>query len=140
MQSKESNGLIFVRLFPNEDIYESLKEVCAKHNVTTAVVLSGVGQLKKFRLGYFVKKNDYAPEFFEEPHELLALNGLISKGANGYDFHLHAVLGNREKKAIGGHLIEGIVEVTCELVLLKSDAKLFRRIEEATGLAGLFVE
>ena len=56
MQSKEEDGLIFIRLFPGEDIYHELEEVCQKHKVKTAVVLSGVGQLKQFELGYFKEK------------------------------------------------------------------------------------
>ena len=52
MQSKEEDNLIFVRLFPGEDIYRELEQVCQKHDVVTVVVLSGVGQLKQFELGY----------------------------------------------------------------------------------------
>jgi len=140
MQSKEKNGLVFVRLFPNEDIYECLKEVCRKHNIETAVVLSGVGQLKRFKLGYFKEKGNYTPQQFEKPHELLSLTGNISKQGEEYSFHLHAVLGNEEKNAIGGHLIEGKVEVTNEIILLKTNLKFERKIEETTGLNGMFLE
>ena len=56
MQSKEENNLIFIRLFPGEDIHRELAQVCQKHEVGTAVVLSGVGQLKQSELGYFKRK------------------------------------------------------------------------------------
>ena len=57
MQSKEKNNMIFMRLFPDEDIQEKLKEACRLHDIKTAVVLSGIGQLKKIKLGYFKKYN-----------------------------------------------------------------------------------
>ena len=71
METKQKDNLIFIRLFPDEDIYPALNEVCHKYKVTTAVVLSGVGQLKQFELGYFKEKGNYTPQQFETPHELL---------------------------------------------------------------------
>ena len=140
MQSKEENSLIFIRLFPGEDIYRELEQVCQKHEVGTAVVLSGVGQLKQFELGYFKEKGDYSPEGFEKPHELLSLTGSISNQKGKYNFHLHAVLGNKEKSVVGGHLIRGIVEVTNEIVLLKTSLRFKRKLEESTGLQGMYLE
>ena len=140
MQSKEKDKLVFIRLFPDENINEKLTEACEKHKVSSAVVISGLGQLKRFRLGYFKEKNNYVPELFNKPHELLSLTGNICKQNNGYILHLHAVLSDENKKTFGGHLLEGRVEVTNEIVLLKTDIQLKRRLEEETGLQGLFFE
>jgi predicted DNA-binding protein with PD1-like motif len=140
MQSKEEDSLIFIRLFPGEDIYNELEEVCQKHKIGTAVVLSGVGQLKQFQLGYFKEKENYMPQEFEKPHELLSLTGSISNQEGKYNFHLHAVLGNEEKNVVGGHLLAGKVEVTNEIVLLKTNLKLKRKLEESTGLPGMFLQ
>jgi len=140
MQSKENDNLIFVRLFPDENIHKKLIEVCKKHKVKTAVVLSGVGQLKKFQLGYFKEKNKYATEKFDKTHELLSLTGTICRQKGDYVVHLHAVLSDEKKKTIGGHLFNGMVEVTNEIVLIKSSVEIFRRLEEKTGLKGMFLE
>jgi len=53
MQSKEKDNIIIVRLFPKEDVFESLNSVCFKHKIETAIVLSGLGQLAKTELGFF---------------------------------------------------------------------------------------
>jgi uncharacterized protein len=140
MQSKEKNGLIVVRLFSGEDIYLSLKTVCQKHKVETAVVICGIGQLKQFKLGYFKAKGNYTPQEFIKAHELLSLSGIISSSGTDYKFHLHAVLGNEEKQAVGGHLLSGTVEITNEIVLLKNSLPIKRRITEETGLDSLFLE
>ena len=140
MQSKEKNNLIFIRLFPGENFYRELEQACQKHEVVTAVVLSGVGQLKQFELGYFKAKGDYTPEEFRKPYELLSLTGNISVQEGKYNFHLHAVLGNEEKNVVGGHLIRGIAEVTNEIVLLKTSLKFKRKLEESTGLQGMYLE
>ena len=140
MQSKEKDNLIFMRLFPDEDIHEKLIEVCKLHKVKTAVILSGVGQLKKFQLGYFKKKNNYAAETFDPPYELLSLTGNICYQNNEYIIHIHAVLSDDKKNTVACHLIKGKVEITNEIVLLKTRISIARRFEEETGLKEMFLE
>ncbi len=137
MQTKEKKNVIFVRLFPDEDINEQLKKACEVHDVKTAVVISGIGQLKNVHLGYFKGKGDYAPETFEGPFELLSLNGNICRQDGEYILHLHAVLGNERKSTIGGHLISSTVEITNEIVLLKTNLGFKRELDEKTGLKAM---
>ena len=140
MQSKQNKNLILIRLLPDEDIFEKLREICKKYQIDTAVVISGIGQLKDFKLGYFKEKGNYTPQHFEKPHEILSLEGNIIKQDEEYIFHLHAALANENKEAVGGHLIEGVVEVTNEIVLMKVDVKIHRKLEDTTGLEGMFLE
>lgn len=139
MQSQERKNLIIGRLFPGEDVGDELKNICQRYRVKTAVIVSGLGQLGRFSLGFFKEKGNYLPQRFSEPHELLSLNGIISKDDNGYEFHLHATLGNAQKAVVGGHFIEGRVSVTAEIVLLKTGIRA-KRIMEETGLKGLCLE
>ena len=140
MQSKENENLVFIRLFQDENIHEKLIETCKLHNVKTAVILSGLGQLKNFQIGYFKEKSNYKKEKFQKPHELLSLTGSICYQNNNYELHLHATFSNEQMNAIGGHLFSGFVEVTNEIILLKTNINIERRTEEATGLKGLFLE
>ena len=140
MQSKENKNIIFIRLFPEEDVNEQLKEACKLHDVITAVVISGIGQLKKVQLGYFKEKGNYTPENFDKPQELLSLTGNICKQKSDYLLHLHAILGDEKKNAIGGHFINGKVSITGEIVLLKTSLVVKRKLEEKTGLKNLYLE
>lgn len=137
MQTKEKKNVIFVRLFPDEDINEQLKKACEFHDVKTAVVISGIGQLKNVQLGYFKGKGDYAPETFDGAFELLSLNGNICRQDGEYILHLHVVLGNERKSSIGGHLISSTVEITNEIVLLKTNLGFKRELDEKTGLKAM---
>jgi len=140
MQSSKTGKLIFIRLFPGEDIYAELNKACRQYRFTTAVVLSGIGQLCDIKLGYFKGKGDYHPEIFEDTHELLSLQGNIARQQEDYVFHLHVVLGNDRKQAIGGHLLQGIVVVTNEIVLMTADIQINRKLEDTTGLQGMYLE
>ncbi|MCD6478441.1 MAG: DUF296 domain-containing protein [Candidatus Diapherotrites archaeon] len=137
MEYKQLANIIFIRLHSGEDLFEGLHEVCKKCKVRTAIVLSAVGMLQDFELGYFKAKGNYTKQRFKKPHELVALSGIIMKLGREYNFHLHAALGNEKKKLIGGHLISAKVKVTAELVLLKSNATLHRILDEETGLLAL---
>ena len=134
MHSNEKKNIIFVRLFPGEDVNKELAKVCKKHDISSGVFLSGIGQLEKSELGYFKEKGDYMHQIFEKPLEILSLNGNICKVNGEYLLHLHAVLGDKRKNAIGGHFINGTVSVTAEMVILKTNVKFSRELDEETGL------
>ena len=138
MQSKMKNNIIFLRLFPNEDVNIQLKNACKINNVKTAIIISGIGQLKNVKLGYFKEKGNYAEEIFKTPLEILSLNGNICRANEGYITHIHAILGDENKNALGGHFLEGIVSVTAEIVLLKAGINVERKDDSQTGLKMLY--
>ena len=140
MISNEMNNVIFIRLFQDEDINEQIKEACKLHDVKTAVVLSGIGQLKQVQLGYFKEKGDYTPETFNKPLEILSLSGNICKQKNDYIMHLHTVLGDKKKNTVGGHFIDGKIRITGEIVLLKTSIEFYRKFENKTGLKSLILK
>jgi predicted DNA-binding protein with PD1-like motif len=137
MQSEEKNGIIIIRLFLDENVNEQLKKVCNLYNIKNAVILSGIGQLKKAKLGYFSKKGNYAEENFNKPLEILSLTGNICKEGDDYVLHLHSVLGDEKKNAIGGHFIEGEISITGEIVILTTNFNIDREYNEKTGLKDL---
>lgn len=139
MQSKEKDNLIFVRLFTG-DLHQNLEEVCRKHRVETAVILCGMGQLKNFQLGYFKGKGNYTSEEFAKPHGLISLTGHISNQEGNYDLHMHAALGGEDKSVVGGHLIKAEVEISIEVVLLKTDIKFRRTLNETTGAIAMSLD
>jgi len=139
MQSKEKNNLIFIRLFPGENLNEEIKKACKNHDVKTAVIISGIGQLKNSKLGYFKKKDDYSPDVFDKPLELLSLSGNIYREGDDYNLHIHAILGDEKKNALGGHLIDAQIKVTAEIVLFKTELTIERKLDEKTGLKALFL-
>ena len=140
MQSKEKKNIIFVRLFPDENVNEQLIEACKLHDIRTAVVISSIGQLKNTKLGYFKEKGNYSPKVFNKPLEILSLTGNILKQGNEYIPHLHAVLSDEKKNAIGGHFIEGKISITAEIVLIKTNIDVKRITNDKTGLKDLYLE
>jgi len=138
MISKEKKNIIFLRLFPDEDINKQIKNACKLHKINTAIIVSGIGQLKNVQLGYFKEKGNYSKEIFNKPLEILSLNGNICCEDGNYTIHMHAVLGDEKKNLLGGHFFKGTVSVTAEIVLLKTDIYAKRKDDEETGLKMLY--
>lgn len=137
MKSAKDNNIIFVRLQPDENLIDCLQKICHQYTIKSAVILSGIGQVKKVTLGYFKKKGDYSPKKFSDVYELLSLSGTIIHQNDEYLTHLHAVIGDIDKNGFGGHLIEATVEVTNEIVILATQLNAVRRKSETTGLMEL---
>jgi predicted DNA-binding protein with PD1-like motif len=137
MEFSEDKGLIMVRLHQDEDLFESLKGVCGACGVRTGIVVSGIGMLKQAELSFFVKQGRYATVFFPEPLELVSLTGNVIHQDGEYHFHMHAVLARESKEAMAGHLSRGMVNVTNEIVILKTEIRARRDIDSATGLMAL---
>ena len=100
-----------------------------KNDIETAIFLSGVGQLKDVELGFFNGER-YEILKYDEVFELLSMSGNITKQKEGYIIHIHVVLGREDGSTIGGHLMRGIVQSTNEIVLMISNLKIERRLEE----------
>ncbi len=49
--------------------------------------------------------------------------------------HAHAVLGRADGSTVGGHLLEGEVWPTLEVVVSEAPATLRKRVDPETGLA-----
>ena len=80
-------------------------------------------------------KKQYKKTPIREQVELLSLTGDIAFEGDVPKVHAHIVVGKADGTAHGGHLLEGHVFPTIELILLESPKYLQRRLDKETGLA-----
>jgi len=136
MEHAKAGDSVFLRLVPGESTLEKLLEAARLYGAETLVIEGGLGAFQRVELAYFVEKGVYESRVFHDV-ELLSLNGVVSRHESDYFAHVHAVISDKDMKAWGGHLKEGIVRVTHEIVLRLSPAKLLRREDPDSGLLGL---
>jgi len=137
MELRAKDGTAVVKMNVGEDYITSLKEACSMLPGTGAVVVSSIGQFSSVSLGYYRGKGDYHPKVIEGPLELLNVSGIISKEVEGPFPHLHAVVGDKDKRVFGGHLLEATVGLTAESVLLVLDIGMTRKMNEVRGTMDL---
>jgi len=119
---------IAVRLKENDDLRQSIEDICLKNNIDTAVILSGVGCLKHYKVR-LAKAIDYFES--DEDYEIVSLTGTVSKGNS----HIHISVSDEKGNCFGGHLEKGcIINTTCELVLgILEEFKSQRVYDDNTG-------
>lgn len=66
--------------------------------------------------------------------EVLSITGDISVYNDEPQVHAHAMLGRRNGTAHGGHLLEGIVHPTLEIMITESPAYLKREMDKDSGI------
>jgi uncharacterized protein len=108
----------------------------AQEQTLAAAEFTGIGALSDAVLGYFDwQKKDYERIPVNEQVEVLNLTGNVALSDGKPKLHPHIVLGKVDGTAHGGHLLEGHVRPTLEVIVTESPAHLQRRSDPETGLA-----
>jgi predicted DNA-binding protein with PD1-like motif len=125
----------FVVVFdPGDEVLEGLLAFATEHRLSAAE-FSGLGALSDCVLGYFDwQQKDYRRIAIEEQVEVLNLTGNVALADGKPKLHPHIVVGKADGSAHGGHLLEGHVRPTLEVVVTESPAHLQRRSDPETGL------
>jgi uncharacterized protein len=101
-----------------------------------ATQFTAIGAFSRVVVAYFdweTKKYQNRP--IDEQVEVLSLIGDISIERGTPKVHAHAVVGKADATAHGGHLVEGHVRPTLEIVLTEAPRHLQRRYDPASGLS-----
>ncbi len=133
MQSAIEGQYIIMKLEDGEEVFGSLDKLIEEHSISSGIILSGIGMLREFEIGYFEGK-EYRFQRFVEPMELLSMHGSITTEPE-LIIHIHVSLGNGKYEVFGGHLKGGVVNSLNEITILKlQDIELTRKLNENTGL------
>ena len=113
-----------------------LKRFAADEGLDAASV-KAIGAFERATLSFFEwESREYLPIPVDEQVEVASLTGDIALDPEGKPaVHVHAVLGRRDGSAFAGHLMEGHVRPTLEIVLTESPVTLQKRMDAETGLA-----
>jgi hypothetical protein len=108
----------------------------------TAASLTAIGAFENATIGWFdFEKRTYQKIEVAEQCEVLSAIGDVAVGDDGKaSLHIHVVLGLSDGTTRGGHLLEGKVRPTLEVVLIDTSAKLRRRKRADIGIALIDLE
>lgn len=132
-----------------EEALAAIKAFAKEQDLEGASV-SGIGAFENCSFGHF---NPATKEFTRNDisvqSEVLALTGNIAGSSepdtddddgdageadDGPHLHIHCVVGLRDATTRGGHLIQGIVRPTMELIIEESPVHMNRGMDHASGL------
>jgi len=109
-------NFFFVRLHEDEDLLLSLRQAVAENGVKNAVILMGMGSVKRYH--YHVVDTAVNPpgERYpqsDSPADIVNINGIVVDGR----VHAHITLTD-SKVAFGGHLEQGCPVLTFSVIAL----------------------
>jgi predicted DNA-binding protein with PD1-like motif len=97
---------------------------------------TAIGAFSRAVVAYFDwSTKQYRNIPIDEQVEVLSLLGDVSLQDGETKLHAHVVLGKADATAHGGHLIEGVVRPTIEIVIAELPRYLHRRFDRDSGLA-----
>jgi predicted DNA-binding protein with PD1-like motif len=125
-----------VVLETGEDALACLQRFAEDRQIFAAQV-TGIGAFSDVVLKYFDwDRKEYLSISLGEQVEVASLVGDIAEGPSGEpSVHVHVVVGKRDGTALAGHLGEGRVRPTLELIVTESPAHLRKIKDPQTGLA-----
>jgi uncharacterized protein len=101
-----------------------------------AAQISAVGAFEHAVVGWFDRAaRDYRRIPVEEQCEVLSLLGDVAEGQDGPILHMHTVLGLSDGTTRGGHLLDGKVFPTLEVVVTETPAQLRKVLRPDIGVA-----
>lgn len=131
-RGEKTYALVFAE---GDEVVSGLTRFAGRHGVS-AGHLTALGAFSQAVLGYFERdRKGYKRIPVQEQVEVLSLVGDVTVTDGQPTLHAHVVLGKADGSTVGGHLLEGRVWPTLEVILVESPAHLRRRHDPATGLA-----
>jgi hypothetical protein len=131
--AKLSNSTVLI-FETGEEVIETLTRF-AKERHISAGHFTAIGAFSDAGIGYYDwQKKDYLRNEIKEQVEVVSLIGDIAVDNGTPKIHAHVVVGKRDGSAMAGHLLDGHVRPTLELVLDDSSGQLRRRFDPESGL------
>ena len=134
MKIKKLGNYCVVRLIKGEEIVTSLRDAFERKKLK-GVFFFGLGVGENLVLGYYdARKKSYRKKAFAGEYEFTSLSGNIARKGKEVIVHCHVTITDNEFRAFGGHLFQGTVPTTCEIVMLPLTSVLKRKLDKTTGL------
>jgi predicted DNA-binding protein with PD1-like motif len=125
-----------VILDSGEEAFAALTRFANETGITAAS-MTAIGAFEKAIVGWFdFEKKTYKKIEIAQQCEVLSAIGDVAVGDDGTaSLHVHVVLGLSDGTTRGGHLLEGMVRPTLEVVMTDAPAKLRRKKRPGIGIA-----
>lgn len=134
MQYRRTENTVVLRLDPGDEITASILSLAEKENITAAS-FTGIGAANDLSVGVFdTGKKAYARFDLAGDMEISNLTGNVTVMDGKPYQHCHVTAGKTDGTTVSGHLVRGVVSLTCEIFLTVLPAAIERAYNEQLGI------
>lgn len=134
MEYKNYNGTWVIVLQRGDKIIEKLSEFIDAEQIKSGY-MHGIGAVSKVEIAHYdLAEKKYSSQTFEESLELLSLLGDVAFKDDEKIVHCHIILGRDDMSLFGGHLVEGTIGVTCEIIFNELSEQIPKKEDPEIGL------
>lgn len=134
MEYKKINGFWVIVFKRGEKIIEKLTAFVKKENIKSGC-FNAIGAASSVELAHYdLEKKKYSTKSVNRPLEIVSLMGNVAVKGKEAIVHAHVAVGTDKMEVYGGHLKEGIVSATCEMVFKEFGKMISKKYDEDTGL------
>jgi hypothetical protein len=120
---------------PGDEAVAALERFARAERLEASQV-TAVGAFERATVGWFDRAaRQYRRIPVDEQCEVLSLIGDVAEATDGPSLHAHVVLGLADGTTRGGHLLEGWVFPTLEVVVTETQAELRKVMRPELGIA-----
>ena len=124
-------GDLLVVLARGTDLLDGLREAVREASVESGSFV-GLGAVEAPRLAWFDRyEQRYRETSLEGVWEIAGLTGNVTRYENAPRIHAHVIVSDRLCETRAGHLVGGVVGVTCEIVLTPFESPVERVFDES---------
>lgn len=125
---------LLVVLARGTDLLDGLREAVREASVESGSFV-GLGAVEAPRLAWFDRyEQRYRETSLEGVWEIAGLTGNVTRYENAPRIHAHVIVSDRSCETRAGHLVGGVVGVTCEIVLTPFESPVERVFDESVRL------
>ncbi len=116
------------------ELLDGIREAAREAAIGSAAFV-GLGAVEQLRLAWFDRyEKRYREGTLEGVWEIASLVGNVTRFEDAPRVHAHVVASDRSYRVRAGHLVGGVVAVTCEITLTPFEAPVERRFDDAFNL------
>ena len=128
-----------LRVKPDEELLSTIAAYCEGNKIDSAVITHLIGSFSSVKLSFLKHlPGKFTTIEFRGPLEIVAGQGSVGTMIDTHErvLHIH-ILVSDENRAVGGHLTEGRIFSTAEVLLEELDSPIKRHLDKYTGLREL---
>lgn len=127
-------GRMLLRFERGEEFVAALAAFAKKEGIAAAAFV-GIGAAENITIARFSPRiKGYEDLSVKDEFEIASLSGDISLKEGAPFVHAHAVLSDRNFKALGGHLKRCVISATCEVFFIPFTGRVSRRLDPTVGI------